>query len=113
MGGDSDTTGAEELACSTGERVDRKHDGARNGNPFKLADFYPYHARIFYKAVTDSVSQIYVSAYNVKAYEWRILAILGEYQGLSPLDIVELSSMDKVSVCRAVSALGKRGSFDL
>lgn len=75
----------------------------------ELQEFFPYQARIFYKSVTDSVSRIYETTYRMKPYEWRTMAILGHDLSLTPAEIVERSSIDKVSVSRAVSALGKRG----
>jgi DNA-binding MarR family transcriptional regulator len=41
--------------------------------------------------------------------EWRTMAVLGPYKAMSASEIVELSSMDKVSVSRAIKGLQQHG----
>ncbi len=76
---------------------------------FKLDQFFPYLARVFYSQITKAVSQIYEDQYGMKRYEWRAMVILAPQESLTSAEIMERSSMDKVSVSRAVSALRKRG----
>lgn len=71
--------------------------------------FFPYLARVFYTQVSGAVSRIYENDYGMKRYEWRTMAILGQYHALTASEIVGVSSMDKVSVSRAITALRKRG----
>lgn len=79
------------------------------GQVFNLTEFFPYQTRLFYRHVVENVSRVYGTAYGLKPYEWRAISILGERQSLTPAEIVELSSMDKVSVSRAVAGLRGRG----
>lgn len=76
---------------------------------FSLADFFPFQTRVFYRHVSSAVSNIYETRYSMKPYEWRTLAILGPDNEFTALEIVAHSSMDKVSVSRAISGLHKRG----
>lgn len=80
----------------------------RGTEVFELQRFFPYQTRIFYRAITSAVEAVYKESYGLKPYEWRTMAILGQSQKLTPADIVERSSMDKVSVSRAVASLVER-----
>lgn len=100
------------LSCMAGKRRVRFEELTVETPELDLQAFFPYQARIFYKSVTDAVSKTYETAYNMKPYEWRTMVILGHDLSLTPAEIVERSSMDKVSISRAVSALTKRGWLD-
>lgn len=76
---------------------------------FKLENFFPYQTRIFYRQVSTAVSHVYESRYNLKPYEWRTMAILGLENEFTANEIVEKSSMDKVSASRALALLKERG----
>ncbi len=76
---------------------------------FNLPDFFPYQTRIFYKHVSEAVARVYVDEYGMKPYEWRALVILGMSNSYTAAELVEISSMDKVTVSRAISSLTKRG----
>ena len=76
---------------------------------FDLPEFFPYQTRVFYKHVSEAVARVYVDEYGMKSYEWRALAILGMSNSYTPAELVTLSSMDKVTVSRAIASLSKRG----
>ena len=76
---------------------------------FTLHNFFPYLVRIFYRAVSGSVSRVYGSEFDLSVSEWRTMAVLGPYGVLSATEIVERSSIDKVNVSRAIKGLQKRG----
>ena len=80
-----------------------------HGVAFDLPNFFPYQVRLFARFVSTSVEQVYQSEYDMKPYEWRALAILGMSNVLTPADLVARSSMDKVTVSRAISSLISRG----
>lgn len=75
---------------------------------FELDQFFPYQVRVFYKAVSSKVSEVYKTAYGLSVQEWRIMAVLGPTNGLTATDIVVRSSMDKVTVSRAIARLKDR-----
>ena len=76
---------------------------------FDLQTFFPYLVRIYYRAVSQSVTNIYSTLYGLSVSEWRTMAVLGPHQPLSASEIVERSSMDKVNVSRAIAGLRKKG----
>ena len=82
-----------------------------NGAPtaFELRDFFPYQVRVFYQAVSQSVTQIYGPLYGLSVSEWRTMAVLGTHRMLSAGEIVERSSMDRVAVSRAIKGLRQAG----
>lgn len=84
-------------------------NGPPTGETFDLRSFFPYLVRIYYRAVSSSVTQIYSSLYGLSVSEWRTMAVLGPYRALSASEIVEQSSMDKVNVSRAIAGLRKAG----
>lgn len=76
---------------------------------FDLQTFLPYLIRVFYADVTTSLSQIYLRDHQLTPSEWRTMAILGLNRQLPAAEIVDRSSMDKVSVSRAVKKMHERG----
>jgi len=89
--------------------TDSKADETEKSGAFNLDRFFPYLTRIYYRAVSESVSGIYKKEFGLTASEWRTMAVLGSYHFLSASDIVAHSSMDKVNVSRAVKGLQARG----
>jgi DNA-binding MarR family transcriptional regulator len=76
---------------------------------FRLATFFPYLVRMYYRDVSQSVREVYAPTHGLTAAEWRTMAVLNEYEPLSAKQIVARSSMDKVNVSRAVAGLEKAG----
>ncbi len=76
---------------------------------FSLHKFFPYLVRVYYRAVSGSVSRVYGSQFDLSVSEWRTMAVLGPYGVLSATEIVDRSSIDKVNVSRAIKGLQKRG----
>lgn len=89
--------------------VDEANQGSNDVGAFDLKAFFPYRVRIFYQAVSTSVSKIYTDAYDLSVAEWRVMSVLGPHQSMSANEITTRSSMNKVNVSRAVSRLRKRG----
>ncbi len=79
---------------------------------FKLDKFFPYLVRVYYRAVSHSVSTIYERDYGLTVSEWRAMAVLGNEQPLSAGEIVTKSSIDKVKVSRAINGLTKAGYLE-
>lgn len=98
------------------DRTDRQADRDGTAKPpaaenavFDLRSFFPYLVRIYYRAVSSSVTQIYASLYGLTVSEWRAMAVLGPYRAMSASEIVAHSSMDKVNVSRAIAGLRNAG----
>jgi len=76
---------------------------------FDLHTFFPYCVRIFYRAISGSVAQIYGSKFGLTVSEWRVMAVLKPNHIMSAGEIVSRSSMSNVDVSRAISRLKKSG----
>ena len=72
---------------------------------FELQEFFPYQVRVFYRAVSESIADIYTMKYNLTVFEWRVMAVLGNNQPLTASEIVAHSSLDKVQISRAIKGL--------
>lgn len=77
-----------------------------------LEDFLPYRLAITSHTVSTNIARIYEKRFGVSIPEWRVIAILGRFPGLSAVEVAERTLMDKVAVSRAVSKLIKNGRID-
>jgi DNA-binding MarR family transcriptional regulator len=73
-----------------------------------LATFLPYRLAVLSNTVSAGLSRTYASRFGLSIPEWRVMAILGRETGLSILELVERSAMDKVAVSRAAARLRTR-----
>ena len=78
----------------------------------KLEDFMPYRLAVLSNTVSTTVARAYDKRFKVSIPEWRVIAILGRFPGLSAVEVAERTMMDKVAVSRAVSKLIKSGRID-
>ena len=79
---------------------------------FDLQQFFPYLTRVFYKSVSSSITDLYSTSYDMTPPEWRTMAILGREGRLTAAEVVNRSSMDKVTVSRAVKKMSALGMLD-
>lgn len=77
-----------------------------------LEDFLPYRLSILSNTVSTRISQAYETQFGLSIPEWRVIAILGRFPGLSAVEVAERTLMDKVAVSRAVTKLVKSGRID-
>lgn len=77
-----------------------------------LEDFLPYRLAILSHTVSTTIAQVYEQRFNLSIPEWRVIAILGRFPGLSAVEVAERTFMDKVAVSRAVTKLLKNGRID-
>ncbi|MCH8221661.1 MAG: MarR family transcriptional regulator [Proteobacteria bacterium] len=80
-----------------------------NSELLNLEEFLPYRLSVLSNTVSRGISAAYVDRFGLSIREWRIIAVLGRYPGLSAAEIVKLTAMDKVAVSRAVSRLTGKG----
>lgn len=76
---------------------------------FELNQFFPYRVRVFYTHVSSAVAEVYQHKHDMTPAEWRCMAILNLDAKMTAADIVLASSMDKVTVSRAISKLRQKG----
>lgn len=82
---------------------------AANGEVFRLEDFLPYRLSVAANRVSRLFARRYSEAYGLGIPEWRVLAIVGRFDTLSPSAVGEWTAMDKVKVSRAAASLVARG----
>ena len=77
-----------------------------------LEDFLPYRMSITSHTVSTNIARVYEKRFGVSIPEWRVIAVLGRYPGLSAVEVADRTLMDKVAVSRAVTKLIKNGRID-
>ena len=78
----------------------------------KLEHFLPYRLAVLSNTVSTTVARAYDKRFDVSIPEWRVIAILGRFPGLSAVEVAERTMLDKVAVSRAVTKLIKKGRID-
>jgi DNA-binding MarR family transcriptional regulator len=77
-----------------------------------LENFLPYRLSVTSHSVSTNIARVYEKRFGVSIPEWRVIAILGRYPGLSAVEVADRTLMDKVAVSRAVTRLIKNGRID-
>ena len=70
-----------------------------------LERFLPYRLSVLSNRISHAISSIYVDRFGLSVTEWRVMAVLGRFPGLSANQVAERTAMDKVAVSRAVRSL--------
>ncbi len=74
-----------------------------------LEEFLPYRLSVLSHTISTTIAKVYEKRFGVSIPQWRVIAILGRFPGLSAAEVAERTMMDKVAVSRAVSKLLKSG----
>jgi DNA-binding MarR family transcriptional regulator len=77
-----------------------------------LEDFLPYRLAILSHTVSSLIARVYDNRFGLTIPEWRVIAIVGRFPGLSAVEVAERTMLDKVAVSRAVTKLIKAGRID-
>ena len=77
-----------------------------------LEDFLPYRLSVLSHTISTNIARVYEKRFGVSIPEWRVIAILGRFPGLSAVEVANRTLMDKVAVSRAVTKLIKSGRID-
>ncbi len=77
-----------------------------------LEDFLPYRLSILSNTVSSTIASAYNKRFGLSIPEWRVIAILGRFPGISAVEVAERTLMDKVAVSRAVTKLIKTDRVD-
>ena len=62
--------------------------------------------------ISTTIAKAYEKQFGISIPEWRVIAILGRFPGLSAVEVADRTMMDKVAVSRAVSKLIETGRID-
>jgi DNA-binding MarR family transcriptional regulator len=82
------------------------------GQGFALETFLPYRLSLLSNTVSQGISTVYRKRYGLSVTEWRVVAILGRYPGLTASDVMQRGAMDKVAVSRAVRKLQEKNLLE-
>ena len=74
-----------------------------------LEDFLPYRLAVLSHTVSTKIAGVYDKRFGLTIPEWRVIAILGRFPGLSAVEVAERTMLDKVAVSRAVLNLSEEG----
>ncbi len=72
-----------------------------------LEQFLPYRLSILSNIVSSRIAKSYAERFSLTVPEWRVMAVLGRFPGLTAGEVTERTAMDKVQVSRAVARLLK------
>ena len=74
-----------------------------------LEHFLPYRLSVLSNRISSSIAREYSQRFGLGVTEWRVMAVLGRYPGLSANQVAQRTAMDKVAVSRAVARLLEAG----
>lgn len=75
----------------------------------ELEHFLPYRLSVLSNRISDAIAKEYSRRYSLGVTEWRVMAVLGRWPGLSASQVAQRTAMDKVAVSRAVARLLEAG----
>lgn len=75
----------------------------------ELERFLPYRLSVLSNTVSQAIADIYERRFDLSITEWRVMAVLGRYGGISAREVAARTAMDKVAVSRAVAGLIEAG----
>ena len=81
----------------------------KTDNPLDLDGFLPYRLSVLSNTVSRAIADSYAERFDLSINEWRVMAVLGRYPGISARQVAERTAMDKVAVSRAVGRLVDAG----
>ncbi|QWG11282.1 winged helix DNA-binding protein [Bradyrhizobium sediminis] len=70
-----------------------------------LQRFFPYRLAVLAEEVSRTVAQLYSDRFDLTRHEWRVLAALAANRQMAAKDVAGYTTLDKMSVSRAVAAL--------
>jgi DNA-binding MarR family transcriptional regulator len=77
-----------------------------------LEHFLPYRLSVLSNRVSQGIAETYEARFGLSVTEWRVIAIIGRYPGLSATEVAQRSAMDKVAISRAVRRLLDSGRIE-
>lgn len=90
----------------------RKLPAGAEHAPLELERFLPYRLSILSNTISQAIAEDYQRRYDLSVTEWRVMAVLARFDGLSAREVAERTAMDKVAVSRALARLVEAGRVD-
>lgn len=86
-----------------------RREGAEKHAHWELDRFLPYRLSVLSNRISQTIAGAYARRFGLGVTEWRVIAVLGRYPGLSANAVAARTAMDKVAVSRTVARLLERG----
>ena len=86
--------------------------GARSRTVLTLERYLPYRLSILSNQVSSRIAETYGDKFALSVTEWRIMAVLGEYPGISADTVSLKTRIEKSILSRAISKLLQRHLVD-
>jgi DNA-binding MarR family transcriptional regulator len=77
-----------------------------------LEHFLPYRLSVLSNRLSQGIAATYEARFGLSVTEWRVIAILGRYPGVSATEVAQRAAMDKVAISRAVRRLIDSGRLE-
>jgi DNA-binding MarR family transcriptional regulator len=74
-----------------------------------LEHFLPYRLSVLSNTVSFAIAREYEQRFQLSITQWRVIAVLGRYDGSSAREVAERTATDKVAISRAVASLVQAG----
>ena len=87
----------------------KRHRSMSEHRPLDLEHFLPYRLSALSNTVSQAIADMYERRFALSITQWRVMAVLGRYDGLSAREVAERTAMDKVAVSRALARLIEAG----
>jgi DNA-binding MarR family transcriptional regulator len=78
-------------------------------NRIDLERFLPYRLSVLTNLVSGAIASVYEQRFGLTIPEWRVIAVLARFPGLSAAEVAANTRMDAVAVSRAVTRLLRDG----
>ncbi len=88
------------------------HESDAPGALLALERFLPYRLSVLSNRISSAIAREYSQRFGLTVTEWRVMAVLGRYPGLSANQVAQRTAMDKVAVSRAVARLIDAGRLE-
>jgi DNA-binding MarR family transcriptional regulator len=85
------------------------NDTETSSTVLELDRFLPYRLSVLSNTISQAIAREYADRFGLSVTEWRVIAVLGRYSGVSASEVAERTAMDKVAVSRAVASLIEAG----
>jgi DNA-binding MarR family transcriptional regulator len=88
------------------QHMSKNHQSARE--ILQLERYFPYRLSILSNRISALISETYSAKFALSITEWRIMAVLGEYPGISADEVSLKTQIEKSILSRAISKLLQR-----
>ena len=78
---------------SSRNKNDMKKNPVSENVQLRLEHFFPYRLSILTNIISSALSDTYKEKFQLSITEWRILAVLGEYPGVSADEVSTKTQM--------------------